>query len=97
MYKLLRRGSGRMFILCVVLVSLLLCLYYVSQIQTPATGPVSNLLNDVFDRGITPEVLPNYTEEPDSKISTAACPVIQPRTSDIDAQEQFQKFDFQVS
>ncbi|XP_033223814.1 alpha-mannosidase 2 [Belonocnema kinseyi] len=97
MYKLLRRGSGRMLILCVVLVSLLLCLYYVSQIQTPASGPASNLLSGDFDKGVTSGVLPDYTEAPDSKISAAACPVIEPRTADIDAQEQFQKFDFQPS
>lgn len=98
MYKLLRRGTGRMFVFCIVLVSLLLCLYYVSQIQAPSSGQSPGLLTAVVARYERPTTLqPDYSEAPDVKVSMASCPLIRPRTTDIETYEEFQKFDFQVS
>ena len=95
MYKLLRRGSGRMFIICIVLLSLLLCLYYVSQIQTPASNSNLNGLKDELKKKMT-SALPDNIDVSESQLSSAACLIIEPRKSDIDAQEEFKKFDFQV-
>ncbi|XP_034936325.1 uncharacterized protein, partial [Chelonus insularis] len=100
MYKLLRRGSGRMFILCVVLLSLLLCLYYVSQIQAPSTGQATPLLAAPvgvrYDRPLT-TLVPDYSEPPDARVAAESCPLTRPRNADIDTQEEFSKFDFQPS
>lgn len=99
MYKILRRGSGRVFVLCIVVLSLLLCLYYVSQVQAPSSGhPAAAILNEElrYDRSLT-SVTPDYSESPDAQVSLATCPVIAPRNADIDAQQEFGKFDFQVS
>lgn len=99
MYKILRRGSGRVFVLCIVVLSLLLCLYYVSQVQAPSSGhPAAAILNEElrYDRSLT-SVTPDYSESPDAQVSLATCPVIVPRNADIDAQQEFGKFDFQVS
>lgn len=98
MYKILRRGSGRVFVLCIVLLSLLLCLYYVSQVQAPSTGHPAAILNEElrYDRSLT-SVTPDYSESPDAQVSLATCPIIVPRNADIDAQQEFSKFDFQVS
>jgi alpha-mannosidase len=101
MYKILRRGSGRVLILCIVVLSLLLCLYYVSQVQAPSTGhPAAGaaILNEElrYDRSLT-SVTPDYSESPDAQVSLATCPIIVPRNADIDAQQEFGKFDFQVS
>lgn len=102
MYKILRRGSGRMFVLCVVLVSLLLCLYYVNQTQgtnSTATGIIGGGGGDnpaSFERVMT-SVVPDYSEPPDALVSRDTCPLIQPRETDIDAQAEFEKFEFQVS
>lgn len=106
MYKILRRGSGRMFVLCVVLVSLLLCLYYVNQTQgtnSAATGIIGGAggANSgdnpaSFERLMT-SVVPDYSEPPDALVSRDTCPLIVPREADIDAQAEFEKFEFQVS
>ncbi|XP_076235617.1 alpha-Mannosidase class II b [Calliopsis andreniformis] len=98
MYKILRRGSSRVFVVCVVLLTLLLCLYYVSQAQAPATGPSAAILNDElrYDHGPT-SITPDYIESPDSKVSLDTCPIIVPRNVDIDTQQEFEKFDFQPS
>jgi len=98
MYKILRRGSGRVFVLCIVVLSLLLCLYYVSQVQAPSSGhPAAAILNEElrYDRSLT-SVTPDYSESPDAQVSLATCPIIVPRNADIDAQQEFSKFDFQV-
>lgn len=98
MYKLLRRGTGRMFVFCIVIVSLLLCLYYVSQIQTPSSGQSPSLLTAVGARYERPTTIqPDYSEAPDVRVSMTTCPLIRPRTTDIETQEEYQKFDFQVS
>lgn len=96
MYKILRRGSGRTFALCGVVLSLLLCIYYVSQAQTPTSGP-TNVLNDGlrYDRSLT-SVTPDSSELPDAKVSSDNCPAIVPRETDIDTEDVFKKFDFQV-
>lgn len=100
MYKILRRGSGRVFVLCIVVLSLLLCLYYVSQVQAPSTGhpAAAAILNEElrYDRSLT-SVTPDYSESPDAQVSLATCPVIVGRLADIDAQQEFSTFDFQVS
>ncbi|XP_011297547.1 alpha-mannosidase 2 [Fopius arisanus] len=99
MYKLLRRGSGRTFLLCAVLLSLLLCLYYVSQTQGPSSGQAPALLAaPVGVRYERPTTLaPDYSEAPDARVSMATCPSLRPRGADIEAQEEFDKFDFQPS
>ncbi|RLU15545.1 hypothetical protein DMN91_012539 [Ooceraea biroi] len=99
MYKILRRGSGRVFVLCIVVLSLLLCLYYVSQVQAPSTGhpaAAAAILNEElrYDRSLT-SVTPDYSESPDAQVSLATCPVIVARLADIDAQQEFSTFDFQ--
>jgi len=99
MYKILRRGSGRVFVLCIVVLSLLLCLYYVSQVQAPSTGhPAAAILNEElrYDRSLT-SATPDYSESPDAQVSLATCPVIVARLADIDAQQEFSTFDFQVT
>lgn len=100
MYKILRRGSGRMFVLCAVLVSLLLCLYYVNQTQgsnSTAAGIIGAGDNPAnFERVMT-SVVPDYSEPPDALVSRDTCPLIVPREADIDAQAEFEKFEFQVS
>ncbi|KAH0944642.1 hypothetical protein HN011_010752 [Eciton burchellii] len=97
MYKILRRGSGRVFVLCVVVLSLLLCLYYVSQVQAPSTGHPSILNEELrYDRSLT-SATPDYSESPDAQVSLATCPVIVARLADIDAQQEFSTFDFQVT
>jgi len=96
MYKILRRGSGRVFVLCIVVLSLLLCLYYVSQVQAPSSGHPAILNEELrYDRSLT-SVTPDYSESPDAQVSLATCPIIVPRNADIDAQQEFSKFDFQV-
>lgn len=108
MYKILRRGSGRVFVLGVVVLSLLLCLYYVSQVQAPSSSSSSSghpgaaaaaILNEElrYDRSSLTSITPDYSESPDARVSLATCPVIVPRNADIDAQQEFSKFDFQVS
>ncbi|KYM91680.1 hypothetical protein ALC53_01438 [Atta colombica] len=95
MYKILRRGSGRVFVLCIVVLSLLLCLYYVSQVQAPSSGHPAILNEELrYDRSLT-SVTPDYSESPDAQVSLATCPIIVPRNADIDAQQEFGKFDFQ--
>lgn len=98
MYKILRRGSSRVFVVCAVLLTLLLCLYYVNQAQAPSTGPSAGILNEElrYDRGLT-SITPDYVESPDAKVSLDTCPIIVPRNVDIDTQQEFEKFDFQVS
>ncbi|KZC09229.1 hypothetical protein WN55_00965 [Dufourea novaeangliae] len=98
MYKILRRGSSRVFVVCVVLLMLLLCLYYVSQAQAPSAGPSAAILNEElrYERGPT-SITPDYVETPDAKVSLDTCPIIVPRNVDIDTQQEFEKFDFQVS
>lgn len=100
MYKLLRRGSGRIFVLGIVVLSLLLCLYYVSQVQAPSSGhpAAAALLNEElrYDRSLT-SITPDFNESPDAQVTLATCPIIVPRNADIDAQQEFSKFDFQVS
>ncbi|XP_015513287.2 alpha-mannosidase 2 [Neodiprion lecontei] len=97
MYKLLRRGSGRTFALCGVALSLLLCIYYVSQAQTPPAGPTNVLSEGLrYDRSPT-SVPPDPNEVPDAKVSSESCPVIVPKETDIDTQDIFKKFDFQPS
>ncbi|XP_026830579.1 uncharacterized protein LOC105283935 isoform X2 [Ooceraea biroi] len=101
MYKILRRGSGRVFVLCIVVLSLLLCLYYVSQVQAPSTGhpaAAAAILNEElrYDRSLT-SVTPDYSESPDAQVSLATCPVIVARLADIDAQQEFSTFDFQLT
>lgn len=98
MYKILRRGSGRVFVVCVVVLSLLLCIYYVNQAQTPSTASSAAILNEElrYDRSLT-SITPDYSEVPDSRISLATCPVTESRHADIDAQREFEKFDFQVN
>ncbi|KMQ92018.1 alpha-mannosidase 2, partial [Lasius niger] len=111
MYKILRRGSGRVFVLGVVVLSLLLCLYYVSQVQAPPSSSSSSsssssghpaaaaaaILNEElrYDRSSLTSVTPDYSESPDARVSLATCPAIAPRNADIDAQQEFSKFDFQ--
>ncbi|KYM94953.1 hypothetical protein ALC62_14548 [Cyphomyrmex costatus] len=95
MYKILRRGSGRVFVLCIVVLSLLLCLYYVSQVQAPSSGHPAILNEELrYDRSLT-SATPDYSESPDAQVSLATCPIIVPRNTDIDAQQEFGKFDFQ--
>ncbi|KAK1118194.1 hypothetical protein K0M31_015241 [Melipona bicolor] len=98
MYKILRRGSSRVFVVCAVLLTLLLCLYYVNQAQAPSTGPSAGILNEElrYDRGLT-SITPDYVESPDARVSLDTCPIIVPRNVDIDTQQEFEKFDFQVS
>jgi len=97
MYKILRRGSGRVFVLCIVVLSLLLCLYYVSQVQAPSTGHPAILNEELrYDRSLT-SATPDYSESPDAQVSLATCPVIVARLADIDAQQEFSTFDFQVT
>ncbi|XP_076230579.1 alpha-Mannosidase class II b isoform X2 [Nomia melanderi] len=97
MYKILRRGSSRVLVVCVVLLTLLLCLYYVSQAQTPSTGPSAAIINEElrYDR-VPTSITPDYVESPDAKVSLDTCPIIVPRNVDIDTQQEFEKFDFQV-
>lgn len=97
MYKILRRGSSRVLVVCVVLLTLLLCLYYVSQAQTPSTGPSAAIINEElrYDR-VPTSITPDYVESPDAKVSLDTCPIIVPRNVDIDTQREFEKFDFQV-
>ncbi|XP_012288282.1 alpha-mannosidase 2x [Orussus abietinus] len=100
MYKaLLRRGSGRAFALCVVVVSLLLCLYYVSQTHAPPSGASSAAGQSEASRDerTASSPAPRPAEAPDGRAAPAACPLIEPRPADIDAQEEFDKFDFQPS
>ncbi|XP_008550659.1 alpha-mannosidase 2 [Microplitis demolitor] len=102
MYKLFRRGSGRMLILCVVILSLLVCLYYVSQIQAPSTGQAPALLAAPVgvryeQRSPLTTLVPDYSEQPDARVSTSNCPLTQPRNADIDTLTEFAKFDFQPS
>lgn len=86
MYKLLRRNKARLFIFCIIFVSLLLCLYYVSQIQVPTSSSHSNTLDSqVLQLNMTSELNENL------------CPNIEPRKADIDTQEEFKNFDFQVN
>lgn len=97
MYKILRRGSGRVFVLCTIVISLLLCLYYVSQ-----QGPNGNSLggSNVIPVGayqqLTGTIIPDYSEPPDAQVSLDTCPLVQIRDVDIDAQAEFEKFEFQV-
>jgi alpha-mannosidase len=95
MYKLLRRGSGRLFILCAILLSLLLCLYYVSQNPGPNSSDpgVSELIADVE---IIASTEPEYSKLMNAQVLHGMCPLIKPRKVDIDAQFEFENFDFQV-
>ena len=98
-----------MFVFCVVVLSLLLCLYYVSQTQqAPSTssgggassalvGPEGPRYDGSGGSSRVTTLLAEYSELPDARISTATCPLVTPRKADIDAQEEFKKFDFQVS
>ncbi|KAK0167162.1 hypothetical protein PV327_004595 [Microctonus hyperodae] len=99
MYKLFRRGSGRMFVLCVVLLSLLLCLYYVSQTQAPSTGQASLAAAQIAlrDEQSLTTLVPDYNEAPDARVSAADCPFPRSRNADIDAPAEYAKFDFQPS
>ncbi|KAH0550120.1 hypothetical protein KQX54_017548 [Cotesia glomerata] len=101
MYKLFRRGSGRMLILCVVVLSLLVCLYYVSQIQAPSTGQAPALLAAPVgvryeQRQPLTTLVPDYSEQPDARVSAGNCPLTQPRNADIDTLTEYSKFDFQI-
>ena len=90
-----------MFILFAVVISLLLCLYYVSQTQSPSGTPAQSSIlsgdNGVasFERAFT-SVVPDYNEPPDGQVSSDTCPLILPRDTEIDAQAEFEKFEFQV-
>ncbi|KAK0092168.1 hypothetical protein PV326_002043 [Microctonus aethiopoides] len=98
MYKLFRRGSGRMFVLCVVLLSLLLCLYYVSQTQAPSTGQASLAAAQIAlrdEQQSLTTLVPDYNEAPDARVSAADCPFPQSRNADIDTPAEYAKFDFQ--
>ncbi|KAL7291007.1 hypothetical protein TKK_0015148 [Trichogramma kaykai] len=103
MYKLLRRGSGRMLVLCAVLLSVLLCLYYVSQTQSPngaanapASAAAAALLADAgLDRVFT-SAQSEYNEAADAQVSSDTCPLITPREADIDVQAEYDKFEFQI-
>ena len=103
MYKILRRGTGRILILGVVVVSLLLCLYYVSQTQSPnpANSPSNQLTESAYHRQFTVSSVPkeflDQNEIESSKISQDTCPLVKPRDADIDTLTEFTKFDFQVS
>ncbi|KAL2727238.1 alpha-mannosidase 2-like isoform X1, partial [Vespula squamosa] len=64
--------------------------------QAPSTASSAAILNEElrYDRSLT-SVTPDYSEVPDSRISLATCPVTESRPADIDAQREFEKFDFQ--
>ena len=109
MYLIPRRGFGRMFALLVIVISVLLCLYYVSHIQTTPNAEIPNedkeaplVFNDdnfdeVRQQSSTLRQLPQYSPvETASKIFSAMCPRITPVRADIDTQVEFDKFDFQV-
>lgn len=97
MYLMPRRGFGRMFVLLVIVISVLLCLYYVSHIQTsPSDNGDSEereapLVFNEFDRSSAR----NFAD-PDGKLFAAMCPKIVSAKADIDTQVEFDKFDFQV-
>nr|KAF7427653.1 hypothetical protein H0235_007347 [Vespula pensylvanica] len=64
--------------------------------QAPSTASSAAILNEElrYDRSLT-SITPDYSEVPDSRISLATCPVTESRPADIDAQREFEKFDFQ--
>ncbi|XP_011495983.1 PREDICTED: alpha-mannosidase 2 isoform X1 [Ceratosolen solmsi marchali] len=102
MYKLLRRGSGRILVLGAVILLILLCIYYVSQTQRSNTTRSSAAVSDfIAESGMIQRVLssamPDYSGPPDSQLSHGTCPLILTRKTDIDAQVEFKKFDFQPS
>ncbi|XP_043463194.1 alpha-mannosidase 2 isoform X2 [Leptopilina heterotoma] len=94
MYKLLRRNKARLFIFSIIFVSLLLCLYYVSQIQVPTSSSSSSSSSSSHPNTLDFQV---SQENITSELNHNLCPNIEPRKADIDTQEEFKNFDFQPS
>ncbi|KAJ8684022.1 hypothetical protein QAD02_019814 [Eretmocerus hayati] len=92
-----------MLLLGAALISLLICIYYVSQGQngpnstSGVNGPAAALLgpdSSGYDQRLA--TAPDYSEPSDGQVSTDTCPNVVPRDTDIDAHAEFAKLDFQL-
>lgn len=109
MFKVLRRGSSRFFLIVVLVLFLItVCIYYVglSNSFSFATNSLSNslALESHADLDLLPVRLSDVSLnrkfrwlEGESSISSRTCPVVRLAKSDVDTVEEFGKFNFQVS
>ncbi|XP_066601390.1 alpha-mannosidase 2-like isoform X2 [Prorops nasuta] len=105
MYRILRRGSGRICLLAAIALSLLACFYYMSQTQeqvpVPAAQPAVAPIAFAGDAGSFVADLALRHDRSSSKASSTStvtnCLRLKTRKADIDAQREFSKFDFQPS
>lgn len=103
MFKVLRRGSSRFFLLVtLVLLLITLCLYYVGLSNSFS---LTNSLS--LDAGTREDELPVPAAqfvrergfgwvEGDSSVNGRTCPDVRLAKSDVDTVEEFGKFNFQV-
>lgn len=106
---MLRRGPPRFIAASAVLLTVLLCIYYVSFSAAPGLEVLTEAKRDAL-RQETNEVQempqeprlrqepPQVTPEPEaySVVSSETCGLTYMAEADVDTVEQFQKFDFQV-
>lgn len=111
MFKMFRRGPPRFLALSAVLLTILLCIYYVNFTSAPnlvdspreqQMGAASALRgeqsddNEVLREVEVTEQKPTAEPEPPSLVSSETCPLLYMAEADVDTVEQFQKFNFQV-
>ncbi|XP_054270570.1 alpha-mannosidase 2 [Macrosteles quadrilineatus] len=107
MFNMLRRGPPRFIAASAVLLTVLLCIYYVSFSAAPGLEVLTEAKRDAL-RQETNEVQempqeprlrqePPQTPEPEaySVVSSETCGLTYMAETDVDTVEQFQKFDFQ--
>ncbi|KAI5733152.1 hypothetical protein M8J76_008325 [Diaphorina citri] len=105
MFKVLRRGSSRFFLVVVLVLFLItICIYYVGLSNSfSLTNSLGNsLLESRDDEGLSREAakLSNGGErfkwvEGDSSVNSRTCPRVEVAKSDVDTVEEFGKFNFQ--
>lgn len=108
MLKMLRRGPPRFIAASAVLLTVLLCIYYVSYSAAPGLElgeakrdglrPETNELPQEMPpaRPEPPAALVTPDPEPGSVVSSQTCGLTYMAEADVDTVEQFQKFNFQV-
>lgn len=102
MLNLFRRGPPRFIALSAVLLTVLLCIYYVNLSAPPSSqGPVPDEPKrealPLVDNEVVRRQEPSTPEpEPAGLVSSQTCPLQYMAEADIDTVDQFQKFDFQV-
>lgn len=107
MFKLIRRGPPRFIALSAVLLTVLLCIYYVNfSTAPPSLGPAMDdgqakhdalrLDDNEVVRPQEPPVITTPEPEAAGSVTPQTCPLQYMADADIDTVDQFQKFDFQV-